>query len=527
MAHTLQSFAQAFEQEGILTKTQHLEEGGQTLVTGVSYDSREVKEGTLFFCKGAHFEPRYLTMALEKGAIGYVSEIAYPEGEHAPALLVADMRVAMAEAGNLFYDRAWDQLTTVGITGTKGKSTTTYFVKSILNEAMAAEGRPESAVLSSIDNYDGVVREESRLTTAESLALHQHFHHAVESGISHLTMEVSSHALKYHRTRGVLFDMGILLNIGRDHISPAEHPNVEDYIASKMKIFDQCRIAIINLDQDYSAMALEAAEKSDLCQEIITFTLDAGSLQRPEEEKPLPVPITKPHRQIQGYHVTATKKEISFMACCGTFEESFTITLPGIFNVENALAAVAVAYVEKLPVEAIRQGLYKTQVDGRMEVFTDQEEKKIVIVDYAHNRMSYEALFKAVKRDYPNLPIYIVFGCPGGKAYERRQELGLIAGAEADLTILTEEDPAEESVVAICEEIARSVVEAGGAYEIIPDREEAIHRAIFDSPKEAVILPLAKGRETRQKRGIVYEEVVSDVDLVLKELAAWDSQQEG
>ena len=178
-----------------------------------------------------------------------------------------------------------------------------------------------------------------------------------------------------------------------------------------------------------------------------------------------------------------------------------------------------------IPVSSVREGLRKARVAGRMEVFTDKAEKKIVLVDYAHNAMSYNALFDAVERDYTGLPVYVLFGCPGGKAFDRREELGRIAGMRADLSILTEEDAGEEDVVKISEEIAAHVEAAGGKYEIIPDREEAIRHSIFDTEEEAVILVLAKGWETRQKRGLEYVPVTSDVELVERFLKEYDAEQ--
>lgn len=569
--YTIKEYEEAFRKAGILKESllpfapADRATGGEadiasadTPVRLVTYDSREAAKGALFFCKGAHFRADFLTDAVLGGACCYVSETAYElpdekDGRALPkvcALIVSDIRKAMAIAGGMFYHEAWRRLHLVGITGTKGKSTAAYFLKSIFDTYLEKTMRPESAILSSIDNYDGVIREESRLTTPEALVLQRRFHNAAEHGISHMTMEVSSQALKYDRTYGVTFDIGVFLNMGKDHISAAEHPSVEDYVDSKMKIFEQTRFAVINLDQTHWKRALEEAEKSETVERIYTYTVEqspkgetdaandaadandaglgakAAAIAEAAARRQVLASLTKPHAMLTGYAVRPGKKDISFRVRGGGMDEEFVITLPGSFNVENAMAAVTAATILDIPVSAIREGLLRTRAAGRMEIFTDREEKKIVFVDYAHNAMSYNAVFDTVARDYAGLPVYVLFGCPGGKAIDRREELGRIAGRRADLAILTEEDPGEEDVLAICGEIASYITAEGGRYEIIPDREEAIRRSIFDTEEEAVILVLAKGRETRMKRGLEYVDIISDVEYVERFLEEYDSSKE-
>ncbi|MGL4484958.1 MAG: Mur ligase family protein, partial [Anaerovoracaceae bacterium] len=212
----------------------------------ISYDSNDIKKNTLFICKGAHFKEEYLIAAIEKGAVAYVSEEKYDSD--IPYLIVDDVRKAMVELTKDFYGNLWKDLLLFGITGTKGKSTTAYYMKSILDSFLkdnnakidrksqqAEKGTisDKSAIISSIDTFDGVEEFESHLTTPEFLQLNKHFKNAVDAGIKYLTMEVSSQALKYDRVPGIIFDVAAFLNMGEDHISDIEHSSMEDYKNSK------------------------------------------------------------------------------------------------------------------------------------------------------------------------------------------------------------------------------------------------------------------------------------------------------
>ena len=201
----------------------------------ISYNSTDVRTGTLFVCKGAHFLEKYLKDACELGACVYVSEKKYDIDM--PYIIVTDVRKAISYIADMYYDSVWKNIFLTGITGTKGKSSTTYFLKSILDEYLRDMKKPVSAVISGIDNYDGVISEESHLTTPEAFELQKHFDNAVSSGIDYLTMEVSSQALKYGRTECITYDIGMFLNIGQDHISGIEHPDFDDYFNSKLLLF--------------------------------------------------------------------------------------------------------------------------------------------------------------------------------------------------------------------------------------------------------------------------------------------------
>lgn len=491
--HMLTEYVELLREKGLLTEVGINKEILQKIVGGVSFNSKEVRKNSIFVCKGSRFNEKYLKEAVKAGAIVYLSEIKYDVDT--PYILVNDVRKAMAYMADFFYNQVQKKLYLIGITGTKGKSTTAYFMKYILDDFMKAIKKPASGVISSIETYDGVISEESHLTTPESLDIHRHFNNAVRKEIEYLTMEVSSQALKYDRVLGIEYSVGCFLNIGEDHISDIEHPDFDDYFSSKLKLFLQCDIACVNLDSDHAERIL--AEAKAHCRRVITFG-------------------TKKEADIYGYDVSVNKRDITFNVACDSFDKEFKLSMHGLFNVENALAAIAISYGLNIPLEYIYSGLKKAQVAGRMETFSNGRVN--VIVDYAHNKMSFESLFASTDREYPEKKITIVFGCPGKKAFNRRRELGEIAGKYADKVIITEEDAGEESVMKISEEIASYVRKGEADCEIIPDREEAIMRAICEADEDTVVLITGKGRETRQKRGIKYVDTPSDVQLVKKYL---------
>lgn len=467
----------------------------------VSYDSREVVPGTLFICKGAHFKAEFLAMAQNKGAIAYVSEIPYPEIA-LPCLQVSDMRRTIAPLADLFFDHPSGKLKVIGLTGTKGKSSTAYYLKSILDGYMAETGGPESGVISSIDTYDGVERFESHITTPDALDLQRHFYRAVQSGLEYLTMEVSSQALKYHRSLCTDFAAACFLNIGYDHISPIEHTDFEDYFSAKLRIFQQGAVNCVNLDCDHADRVLAAAREAG--KPLITFS------QR------------DPLADVYADRVRKRGEDILFQVRTRRYQREFRLTMPGLFNVENALAAIAVCEGLEIPERFIYVGLERARVPGRMEVFASAGGTVTAIVDYAHNRMSFEALFRSTRAEYPGRRIVTVFGCPGLKALDRRRDLGEISGKYSDLVVLTEEDSGEEDTLSICGQIAAHVAEQGCKYLIEPNRGEAIRQAVLSCREPSVLLITGKGEETRQKRGREYIDTPTDVEYVRSFLQEYD-----
>ncbi len=506
MYYTLASYSQLLRDKGLLVMEQ-LFTSGETEITGLTFNSREVTPGTLFICKGAAFKPEYLADAASRGAAAYVSHELYPEID-LPVLLVSDIRKAMPYLASAFFEAPEKHFRLTGLTGTKGKSTTAYYIKAILDDYLAAKpdectafmgnDRPEripaeTGVISSIDTYDGKQLYESHITTPESVELFSHFRNAADAGLPYVTMEVSSQALKYDRVGEIRFDVGVFMNISEDHISPQEHYSFADYFTSKLAIFRQTDTAVICTD---SACFDQIAQAAKEAKNIVTFGTKEGS-------------------DILGCDIRKEAHEIRFRARCDRFDEEFAITMPGLFNVENALAAIAVCYVYDIPVEYIRSGLYRARSKGRMECYTSSDGRIVAIVDYAHNRLSFEKLFASTKEEYPGYDIFTVFGCPGKKALLRRKDLGTIAGQESRKVYLTAEDPGEEPVDVISKDIAQYVA---CPYEMIEDRGEAIKKAIADCEGPTVLLITGKGEETRQKYGREYIDCPSDAEYVQRYL---------
>lgn len=460
------------------------------IIGSLSDTSKDIKSNTLFFCKGTNFKNVFLEEAISKGIVLYITErddlVEY--GDH---ILVKDIRKAMAFIAGKFYNESWKKLTLIGITGTKGKSTTAYMTKSIIDNFLQGSDK-KCGILSSIENYDGEMTEESHLTTLEPIQLHEKFFRMVKNHCTYCVMEVSSQALKYHRVFGIEFDIGVFLNIGEDHISDIEHRSFEDYFQSKLMLFDYAKKVVVSAGLDIThdkAIYFGECYKNN----------NLKSIQNSEIM----------YYQYSDIQINPTAIDFSIKNI-----GDLTISIPGSFNVENASAAAIVCKEINIPFKNIYEGLKAVTVSGRMELFRSKTTQNIAIVDYAHNKLSYEALFQSIQ-EYKHYKIITIFGCPGQKAIQRRKELPAIAEKYSDYIYITEEDPGEESLEEICQEIYTNIENKTHA-EIILSREEAIRKSFLLFKEPTLILILGKGRETRQKRGKKYVDFPSDVDLVQK-----------
>lgn len=478
---TEEGMAAVLKERGLLKRTEGVT--GKEKIAWLTCDSRKVTEGTVFICKGAAFKEEYLAEAVKKGASSYISECSYQAGETLTGFIVTDIRKAMAAASAVFFGYVPGNLCVTGITGTKGKTTTAWYLKAMLDEWMKEQGGAATGLLSTIQNFDGRKWEDAVMTTPEAPVLHEFLAETVKNGLTHVTMEVSSQALKYKRVRELRFQVGIFLNISEDHISPVEHEDFEDYFSSKLSLFRQSETACINMDSGHRQRILKAARKAG---RIVTFG-------------------RHPKADLRYGDVRMQEGGISFRVKCDRFSARFQLRMKGRFNIENAMAAIAAGYVYGIPVHCMQKALAETRVPGRMETFQSFDKKICGIVDFAHNRLSFEKLFDAVFQEYSSYKrIITVFGCPGGKALNRRRELGLIAGLFSDYVLITSDDPGTECQSEIAGEIRRYVEMTGCPCDCIEERRDAVSAAVRiaeQNKEKTMILLLGRGSEKYQKIG--------------------------
>lgn len=457
---------------------------GELTFPAIAYDSRTVAPGGLFVCKGLNFKAEYLQKALAAGASCYVAEQSYDDT--APALLVRDVRKALSVLAAEYYGHPADRLTLIGLTGTKGKTTTTYFIKNILDTALGHR----TAVLSTVEMYTGGEAEEAHLTTPESLELQQCFADTLAHGIRHLTMEVSSQAYKQQRVYGVPFTAGLFLNLSEDHIGPLEHENFEDYFNCKLQLMKNCRIAVICRGTDrYEEICAAAKAHAEM---VLVYGSD-------------------PDCDVWVEDIRKEQPGFSFTVCDRQSRRTFRITMEGRFNIENAVAAITTARALGIGDDAIAAGIEEVSVPGRMNVL--QKDGRTVIVDYAHNFLSFTALFRSLKEDYPGAPIKVLCGCPGHKNQKRRVDIGRLCGRYADYVYLTAEDPGYEDPAEICREMAGYIAETHDRYIILPDRAAAVERAIAELAPGEILILAGKGEEDYQKVQGRYDFYESDLAI--------------
>ncbi|CRH91456.1 UDP-N-acetylmuramoylalanyl-D-glutamate--2%2C6-diaminopimelate ligase [Chlamydia trachomatis] len=424
----------------------------------ISYDSRDADAETLFFVKGAAFKKEFLEQAVENGLRFYVAEQDYQVG--IPAILVTDIKKAMSLLAMEFYDHPQDKLKILAVTGTKGKTTAAYFAYHILKQSH------KPAMFSTMNTtLDGQTFFKSQLTTPESLDLFRMMAQAVENGMSHLIMEVSSQAFLVDRVYGLTFDVGVFLNISPDHIGPIEHPTFEDYFYHKRLLMENSRAVVVNSGMDHFQVVKEQV------------SLILHDFYGPDSENQI--------TQSQAFNFDLS----------GQLAEHYSIQLIGKFNQENAIAAGLACLRLGASKEDIQKGIAETSVPGRMEVLTQTNGAK-VFIDYAHNGDSLQKLLDVVL-EHQTGTITLLIGAPGNKGESRRKDFGLLLNHyPAVQVILTADDPNFESPAAICQEIASHMTRP---YEVIINREAAIRKAMAGTKegRDAVIIA-GKGADAYQ-----------------------------
>ncbi len=449
-------------------------------VTELINDSRKASEGSVFVCiSGAVSDGHiYAKEVVEKGAKALITEKDVEVPAEAAVIRVKDTRYALALMSAAYFGYPADKLKIIGITGTKGKTTTTYMVKSIL------EGVGHKVGL--IGTIEAVIGDKSipaNNTTPESYTIHQYFSEMVEAGCDSVVMEVSSQGLMLHRTAGIPFEIGIFTNLGEDHIGPNEHKDFEDYKRCKGILFTQCKLGIANLDDPWYRDVFQNAS----CQ-VETFGMSEEADLRATDIKH----ITRPGYLGVCYHVN------------GLMDFDVEIDIPGDFSVYNSLTAIAVCRHFNVPAENIQKALKVAKVRGRIEMVKVSDEFTMMI-DYAHNAMSLESLLHTL-RDYHPERIVTIFGCGGDRSRTRRFEMGEVSGRMSDFTIITSDNPRFEEPQAIIDDIITGMKKTDGEYIAVCDRKEAIRYAIEHGRPGDVIVLAGKGHETYQEiKGVKYD----------------------
>ncbi len=434
-------------------------------ISHITADSRDVVEGTLFVCKGYGFKTEYLYSAAEKGAVMYLSEAEYDID--LPCIIVNDVRKASSVAARWFYNYPGDELLITGITGTKGKTTTAYILKSIIDTYKSHK----TAVFSTMETDTIKVRRVSHLTTPEPIDLQRLFRDALDNGAEYAVMEVSSQAVKMSRIHDQQFRTGIFLNIGEDHIGGKEHADMAEYVACKTAFLKQCKTTIINRAAECFDEAYSAAQNTNRI--VYGFTDDCNAK------------ISNMKSDARGVSFSLEYKDNSYV---------YSSNLIGAFNVENITAAILAAYELGIDYESIREGIKEIYIPGRMTLIKYNDIN--IIIDYAHNYLSFVKLYETVRDSLKPVHIHSVFGVPGERSAVRKRDLGIAAEEFADYVYLTADDPGYEEVEDLCNQMKAYISKP---CVIIEDRVEAVYTALNNAkPGDAVILG-GKGAETTQR----------------------------
>ncbi len=458
----------------ILTDTQYDYIGDLNVdIKDIVYDSRKAVSDTIFVClRGARFDGhKYINTAYESGCRAFLVEEKSDLPDDAVQIIVKNTRAVLAKISAEFFGNPTKQLKVIGITGTKGKTSSAHLVKALLDAAGVKCG-----IIGTVGAYYDDVQIETVNTTPESYELQKIFRIMLDNGCKACVIEVSSIGLMAHRVDCVNFEVGVFTNLSPDHIGPNEHPDFEDYMHWKSVLFEIAEKAVVNIDDPAYVNMTENCNSP-----IVTYSINNADVYAKN------VKLLK-NNQFIG---------ISFECVCDGKAFYTEVALPGYFNVYNALAAIAVCKAMGINASEYIDALKEIRVRGRAEcvyVCDDYD----VIIDYAHNGVSMKSMLETLK-SYPHNRIIALYGAVGGRTQLRRKELGLITGKECSLSILTSDDPDFEDPQDIIDEIGKYVTEVGGKYVGIPDRGEAVEYALGLLEKGDILLLAGKGHEQYMK----------------------------
>lgn len=503
----LEAIIALFNSQEQVVQVTYPEKIGNQQINQITFDSRAVKTNTLFVCKGQAFKESYLVDAVEKGGVAYLSENVFDV--EVPGIIVQNIRVAMAQLANLFYQSPWEDVAISGITGTKGKTTTAGFVNQILSLDSQQNEEPLPGFISTSFNYDGITKEPSTLTTPEAMDLYRMLSNMRETNTNRATMEISSQALKYNRVDEVKMSVVAFLNISPDHISPVEHPTFEDYFQSKLRIFQHGRVAVLNEDTEHFDEILAAAKAAENIEKVVT------------------VSRKNPAANYFADNIEMSHQGQSFTVHNDGEEIEMTLGILGHFNINNALVAAAITRENGVAWSTITSALGQATTKGRMEVYHSADHQLTFVVDFAHNKISFEELFASVKEMAPNNDVRIVFGSAGGKAENRRADMGHVAGLNTNDIYLTSDDPNFEDTYDIMAQIEEAILEVneGANVRKNADRTGSIYLAYKDaiaSGNPTTIVVAGKGSEDTIKMQGRNEVYVPDYEYAKQLIAFYE-----
>lgn len=459
----------------LLEKTEYEVRQGSTdqEVKGLAYDSRKVSEGFAFACISGSMQDGhdFIPEVVKKGAKVLVVQKEVEAPEDVTVIRVKNTRLTLALMSAAWFDYPAEKLKTIGITGTKGKTTTSYMIKSILEQ-----GGIKTGLIGTIEVIIGDRRQDAKNTTPESYDIQEFFAKMAEAGLSAVVMEVSSQGLKLDRVAGIQFDYGVFTNLEPDHIGENEHKDFAEYMYCKSLLFKQCKVGLFNVDSEHVPGVLEGHTCS-----VETFGFGADADLRAEQMEL----VHEPGKIGVRYHVG------------GVMDFDVDINVPGRFSVYNSLAAIAVCRHFAVTVPDIKKALADVAVKGRIEIVPVSSHYTLMI-DYAHNAMALESLLTTL-REYEPKRLICLFGCGGNRAKARRYEMGEVSARLADFTVVTSDNPRFEQPIAIINDILVGVKKIGGKYVAIPDRKEAIAYCMANAKEGDVVVLAGKGHEDYQE----------------------------
>ncbi len=458
-------------------------------------NSKSIINGCVFVCiKGANFDSHSIADEIAKGgAAALVIEEDIKLPENITVIKVKSTRVALSLISAACYDYPTEKLTCIGVTGTKGKTTTTHMIKRILEQAGNKVG-----MIGTNGIYIGDKKIPSVNTTPESKDIQRYCHEMLKAGCTHMVMEVSSQGIMLHRTDGICFEVGAFTNISPDHIGQNEHSSFEEYLECKTAMLSQCNMAVVNADdehKDYILSHSKAKKTYTLAYKVAAdFKLDNIRYVSDGSFVGVEFDLNTPNGSIDS-----------------------RVGIPAIFNAYNGAFAISVCSLLGIKADILSHALEHIKVDGRMEIVYTSD-KYTVIVDYAHNAVAMESLLKALK-EYNPKRLVVVFGCGGNRSKDRRYGMGDIGGRFADLSIITADNSRFEDVNDIIADIESSIKKTDGKYIKIPDRKEAIFYAIENAKQGDMIAVIGKGHEDYQEINGIRHHFL-DREVVLEAVAS-------